>query len=101
MRPWEDFDGGEVSFIDYIRRRYPDNLEEVIDQRMKMTENMYEQAKQGISLGLMCIDRSTKLPSIDQILNIITRVYETSCEVESATHGRSHTVKGHKRFQSR
>ncbi|KAF5733613.1 putative ATP binding protein [Tripterygium wilfordii] len=77
-RPNEDFDEGEADFIQHIRRHYPGSLQKVIDERMKLSENMVNQAKNGIGLGLMCIDQSsTKHPSLSHIFNMISKAYES------------------------
>ena len=95
---------GEVGFIDHIRKHYPGNLREVIDERMKMTENSFDQAKQLIRLGLTCTDQSSSHhPHLSQIADIITRAYESWNVLASPTHKRSpgDRGKGHKRIQSR
>lgn len=101
-RPLEEFEQGEAGFIEYIRMHYPGNLQAVIDERMKLTENLFDQAKQGIGLGLMCTDQTTgKLPSLFQISSMITRVYKSCLALTSENHKRSHGDggQGHKRVQ--
>lgn len=98
-RPEEEFEIGETGFIEYIRTNYPENLGNVIDARMKLSENMFDQAKHGIGLGLMCTDQSgSKLPSLNQIFHMITSVYESCLVLASQNHKRSHVYErqGHK-----
>ncbi|XP_012075739.1 leucine-rich repeat receptor-like protein kinase TDR [Jatropha curcas] len=91
-RPEQDFERGHAGFIEYIRMNYPGNWRNLIDARMKLSENMVDQAKHGIGLGLICTDQSnSKYPSLNQIFNMLTTVYN-SCPVKasenrSRTHG--------------
>ncbi|EEF28617.1 LRR receptor kinase SERK2 [Ricinus communis] len=99
-RPQEDFETGEAGFIGYIRMSYPENLRKVIDARMKLSENMIDQAKHGIGLGLMCTDQSTsKYPSLNQIFSMLARVYQSCLVLASQGHGTAHGdgAKGHSR----
>ncbi|KAJ9163175.1 hypothetical protein P3X46_022873 [Hevea brasiliensis] len=103
-RPQEEFERGEAGFIEYIRMSYPGNLCNVFDSRMQLSENMFDQARHGIALGLMCTDQSTsKYPSLNQILNMIIRVYESCLVTASQSHRRTHRDgdKRHKRALSR
>ncbi|KAM7263895.1 hypothetical protein ACFE04_001578 [Oxalis oulophora] len=96
-------DQNEDEFIEYIRMQYPEKLEEVIDERMKLTEKVaIDQAKKGLGLGLMCTDQATsRLPSLVHIYNMIRRAYDQQFELHH-THRTSHegdcssnTNKGH------
>ncbi|XP_050223567.1 LRR receptor-like serine/threonine-protein kinase FLS2 [Mercurialis annua] len=90
-RPQEEFEKGEAGFIEYIRMNYPGNLRGVIDVRMKLSEDMFDQAKHGIGLGLMCTDQSTsKYPSFNQIYSMLTRTYQCCLVLASQGHRRAH-----------
>ncbi|XVF70440.1 hypothetical protein PTKIN_Ptkin11bG0162000 [Pterospermum kingtungense] len=69
----------------YVKMMYPENLVKVIDHRMKLTENTFDQAKQAIGIGLMCIDRKLGL---GQIYNMITMVYESCLLSAPQSHQR-------------
>lgn len=74
---------------------YPGNLQNVIDEKMNMTEITFDQAKQATGLGLMCTDQSrSQQLSFTEIYDITRKVYN---------HKRSHTDKGkgNKQNQSR
>lgn len=74
----EEFEVGESGLIEYIRMHYPGNLQKVMDEKMKLTENAFDQAKQVIGLGLMCTDQtSNQQLSLRQIFDIISRAYES------------------------
>ncbi|KAJ0018802.1 hypothetical protein Pint_11367 [Pistacia integerrima] len=90
-RPQEEFEQREAGFIEFIRMHYPENLQKVIDEKMKLTEDMFDQAKQGIGLGLMCTDQpSGKLPSLNQIHSMIIGAYRSCLALTSDDHKRSH-----------
>lgn len=104
-RPQEEFERGEAGFIEYIRMHYPGNLEQLIDQKMELTQNTFDQAKQAICLGLMCTDVSShRQPSLEQVFDIVSRTYQ-SCRVLASHHNHYHRRfqrgKGHRRVQSR
>uniref|UniRef100_A0A6N2K6W7 Protein kinase domain-containing protein n=1 Tax=Salix viminalis TaxID=40686 RepID=A0A6N2K6W7_SALVM len=87
----QEFERGEAGFIEHVRENYPENLHEVIDERMKLPENIFDQAKHGIELGLMCTDQSiSKHPGLDQISHMINKVYESCLELAPQNHKRSH-----------
>ncbi|WCJ20137.1 Leucine-rich repeat protein kinase family protein [Euphorbia peplus] len=90
-RPQEEFERGEAGFIEYIRMTSSGNPQNVIDARMKLPESMLDQVKHGIDLGLMCTDESTsKLPSLDQIFNMVGRAYKSCLVSEMQSHRRTH-----------
>ncbi|XP_062011486.1 probable LRR receptor-like serine/threonine-protein kinase At2g23950 [Rosa rugosa] len=106
-RPQEEFERGEAGFIEYIRMHYPGNLEQLIDPKMELTQNTVDQAKQAISLGLMCTEvSSNRQPSLEQVFDIVSRAYQ-SCRVLASHHNHYHRRfhaergKGHRRVQSR
>lgn len=85
-RPREEFERGESGFIEWIRRNYPDNLDEIVDARMKRTGHVLDHAAEGIELGLMCTDFSNgQQPSFDEIYHMITSLHR--CCV-AGSHGR-------------
>ncbi|OVA05133.1 Protein kinase domain [Macleaya cordata] len=90
-RSYKEFKRGERSFIEWVRMHYPENMWKVMDERMKKTGITYEQATQGIGLALLCTDLSTdhRQPGLDQISDIVTRVYESSLVSASPSHKRS------------
>ncbi|XP_041025350.1 probable leucine-rich repeat receptor-like protein kinase At1g35710 [Juglans microcarpa x Juglans regia] len=95
-----EFQSGENGFIDHVRMHYPRNLQKVIDEKIKMTERIFDQAKKVIGLGLMCTDQSGSHHHLQlgQISDIITRAYESWDVLDSPVQNRSHVDrgKGHK-----
>ncbi|KAF8412769.1 hypothetical protein HHK36_000739 [Tetracentron sinense] len=90
-RPQEEFEKGEMGFLEWIKMHYPRNVEKVMDDRMKKKGIAFEQATQGIGLALMCTDLSSgSQPSLFQISDMITRIYESSLVSASPIHKRSH-----------
>ncbi|KAG9160220.1 hypothetical protein Leryth_026461 [Lithospermum erythrorhizon] len=61
-RAHEDFERAEASFVEWVRINHPDNLEGVIDMRMKKTAHLIDQTTEAIALGLTC----TNLPGAEQ-----------------------------------
>ncbi|XP_015900678.3 putative leucine-rich repeat receptor-like serine/threonine-protein kinase At2g24130 [Ziziphus jujuba] len=98
-RPQDEFKTGEAGFVEYIRMHYPGNLQKVMDEKMKLTEITFDQAKQALGLGLMCTDNSrNRQLCFGQIFNIISSVYDS---LPSHDHKGSNTDrgKGHKRVR--
>lgn len=103
-RAKEEFEGGDAGFISYIRTLQLEDLEQMIDERMDITETTLYQIKQALSIALMCMDKSNgEQPSLGHILNNISRAYKASLAFPSAKHRIVHgdRVKGHKRVQFR
>ncbi|CAN6545964.1 unnamed protein product [Malus baccata var. baccata] len=103
-RPQEDFETGEAGFLEYIRMHYPGNLQKVIDQKLELTQNTFDQAKQAIGLGLMCTDVSSNQQlSLGQVFDIVSRAYQSCRVLASHNRERIHAERGrgHKRMQSR
>ncbi|KAL2494014.1 Leucine-rich repeat protein kinase family protein [Forsythia ovata] len=74
-RPLEDFERGETSFVEWVKMHYPDNLENVIDKKMRRTEHIVREATDAIGLGLMCTDLSSgNQPTWDQLSNMVSNV---------------------------
>ncbi|MED6192890.1 hypothetical protein PIB30_013980 [Stylosanthes scabra] len=98
----EKFEGDADGFIKNMRRvdLDPEELQEMIDERMELSETSLHQAKQALSLGLMCIDQSgSEQPSLAFISNSIARAYKATLVLPSANHTRSHAdnrFRGHK-----
>ncbi|CAL5409472.1 unnamed protein product [Camellia sinensis] len=112
-RPREEFESGEAGFVEWVRMNYTNNTyaaEKVslIDERMKKTtQHTLDQATEAISLGLMCTDLSSRgrQPSLDQISNMITTLYD-SLVLVSASPNQKRVMHGdggrrHRRIQSR
>ena len=79
LRPDEAQEDSDRRYLEYIRVHYPDNLERVIDEKMKVEERTLEKVKQGITLGLMCTDKPPlKQPSLTQIYDLVVSLYESS-----------------------
>ncbi|KAF3450207.1 hypothetical protein FNV43_RR06287 [Rhamnella rubrinervis] len=93
-RPQEEFEKGETGFIEHVRTHYPGNIQNLMDEKMKMTEVTFDQAKRAIGLGLMCTDQSNQQLSFSQIYDITSKV---------CNHKRSHPDrrKGNKQVQPR
>ncbi|XP_042942742.1 probable serine/threonine-protein kinase At1g01540 [Carya illinoinensis] len=87
-----EFQSGENGFIDHVRMHYPRNLRKVIDEKIKMTERIFDQAEKVIGLGLMCTDQSGSHHhlQLDQISDIITRAYESWDVLDSPVQNRSY-----------
>jgi len=89
----EEFDGDDAGFIRDMRNLSEADLQQMIDERMEVTETNFHQVKQALSLGLMCIDQSnSEKPSLAMILNTVARAYKTSLVLPSANH---RIFKGH------
>ncbi|KAL4386415.1 hypothetical protein GQ457_09G000660 [Hibiscus cannabinus] len=72
----DGFEGNEAGFVEYVKMVYPGKLQKVVDEKMKLTENTLDQARQTIYVGLMCADHQTcKELSFGQIYNMITKVH--------------------------
>lgn len=100
----EEFERGEAGFLEWVRMNYPENVEKVIDERMKMKANTIEQASEAIELGLKCTDLSAvPHPSFDQIYIMLSRIYRSCMISTSHVHKRLHKEgkEGHKRRDSR
>ncbi|CAI0545996.1 unnamed protein product [Linum tenue] len=83
-RPREEFERGEAGFVEFVRANYPENLGGIIDDRMMLPENMLDQAKSGVGLGLMCTDVSmSKRPSVHHIHDMIRRAYKACVALTS------------------
>ncbi|KFK28678.1 hypothetical protein AALP_AA7G032300 [Arabis alpina] len=79
LRPDNEQEDSERRYLEYIRVHYPDNLERVIDEKMKMEERTMEKVKEAITLGLMCTDKPPlKQPSLIQIYDMVDSLYESS-----------------------
>ncbi|KAM7505751.1 hypothetical protein LguiB_004655 [Lonicera macranthoides] len=103
-RPREEFERGEAGFLEWVRMNYPENVEKVIDERMKKKANTIEQASEAIDLGLKCTDLSAvPHPSFDQIYIMLSRIYRSCMISTSHVHKRLHEEgkEGHKRRDSR
>ncbi|XP_022720778.1 probable LRR receptor-like serine/threonine-protein kinase At2g23950 [Durio zibethinus] len=91
----KEFEGSEAGFFEYVKTQYPGNLLKVIDERMKLTENTFDQAKQAIGIGLTCTDHSTNRHlRLGQISNMITRIYESCLVLASQNHSKSRAKGG-------
>ncbi|POO03284.1 hypothetical protein TorRG33x02_013450 [Trema orientale] len=86
----EDFEE-ETGLIEYIRMHYPGNLQKAMDEKMKLTENASDQAKQVIGLGLMCTDQtSNRQLSLRQVFDVLSKAYESVTVLVSTNQKRSH-----------
>ncbi|KAJ4980753.1 hypothetical protein NE237_031590 [Protea cynaroides] len=93
-RPQEEFEKGETGFIEWVSTHYPGNTQKVIDERIKKTGTMYEQATEGIELALMCTDLTLgHQPSLTQISNKL-KAYESSLVSSSPNNKKSHRERG-------
>ncbi|OMO83164.1 putative ATP binding protein [Corchorus capsularis] len=96
----EEFEGSEAGLVKCFKMHYPGNLQKLIDERMELTENTFEQAKEAIGIGLMCTDHSiSRQLSLGQILNMITRIYAACLVLATQNHKMSNADGGrvHKR----
>ncbi|KAL6991888.1 hypothetical protein U1Q18_009999 [Sarracenia purpurea var. burkii] len=104
QRPQETFERGEAGFVEWVRMHFPKNVENLIDEKMRKTEQTLNQAMQTINLGLMCTDLSReRQPSLDQVLEAITIIYNSVLASSSPAHikMRADRVRGHRQVQSR
>ncbi|PQP94246.1 putative leucine-rich repeat receptor-like serine/threonine-protein kinase [Prunus yedoensis var. nudiflora] len=61
-----------------VENALPGNLQKVIDKKMELTQNTFDQAKQAIGLGLMCTDASSNQQvSLGQVFDIMSRAYQS------------------------
>ncbi|KAK7319336.1 hypothetical protein RJT34_04055 [Clitoria ternatea] len=92
-------------FIRYMRSLNLADLQQMIDEKMEVTEaSYYNQVKQALSLGLMCIEQSNcDQPSLAVIFNTMARAYKSNLVLPSANHRTFHgdRFKGHVLVQSR
>ncbi|XP_057748063.1 probable serine/threonine-protein kinase At1g01540 [Arachis stenosperma] len=96
----EEFEGDASGFIKYMRRIDPEELQQMIDERMELGETSFHQVKQAVSLGLMCIDQSnSEQPSLAFISNSIARAYKATLVLPSANHTITRSHGGHSRFK--
>ncbi|KAK6916890.1 Serine-threonine/tyrosine-protein kinase, catalytic domain [Dillenia turbinata] len=104
-RPREEFQSGEAGFLEWVKMHYPGSVRKVIDERMKLTGRPFEQASQGVGLGLMCTDLSAGMqPGLSQIANVIRKVYQSHLVSTSLNHNRLPGIdkgEGHQRMQTK
>ncbi|OMO73768.1 hypothetical protein COLO4_26877 [Corchorus olitorius] len=96
----EEFEGSEAGLVECFKMHYPGNMQKLIDERMELTENIFEQAKEAIGIGLLCTDHSiNRQLSLGQIFNMITRIYAACLVLASQNHKTSNADggRGHKR----
>ncbi|KAI3455892.1 hypothetical protein Pfo_012555 [Paulownia fortunei] len=78
-RPVEEFDKNKTGFVEWVKSHYPENLENVIDKRMKKTADIVSEAAEVIEFGLMCTDlSSSRQPSWDKICDLLSNISSTA-----------------------
>lgn len=74
-RPVQEFERGEAGFIEWVELNHSEDLENVIDKRMKINGHILQQAGEVIRFGLMCTDVSSgRQPSWDVITDLVSNV---------------------------
>ncbi|CAL0329589.1 unnamed protein product [Lupinus luteus] len=90
-RVQEEFDEGESGFINYMRTLHSEDLLQMIDERMEVTETTNYHVEKVISLGLLCIDQSSsEKPSLGVIFSTIATAYKASIILPFAKHRMLH-----------
>ncbi|KAL3833746.1 hypothetical protein ACJIZ3_008482 [Penstemon smallii] len=84
-RPGKEFEKGESGFVEWVKLNYPDNMEDLIDKRMKKNGLIVSQCAEVIGFGLICTDISNgQRPSWNEILDLIS----STLSIESASPDR-------------
>lgn len=93
-RPDEEFEKNETGFVEWVKLHYPENLENVIDKRMKKTIDILSEAAEIIEFGLMCTDLSSRRqPSWDKICDLLSNISSTATSdhrMSRVDRGRGH-----------
>ncbi|XVE91296.1 hypothetical protein DITRI_Ditri20bG0142100 [Diplodiscus trichospermus] len=93
-RVGEEFDGSDADFVEYVKMLYPGNLSKMIDERMEVTDKTFDEAKQAIGIGLMCIQQkqhpTSRQLALLHISNMINTVYQSCLLSPYANKGTSH-----------
>lgn len=90
-RPREEFESKEVSFVEWVRKNYPENSEEVIDEKLKRTGHDFDHATEALELGLMCTDTvHGQQPSLDEVYDVISRLHRCCVATTSSIHRSGH-----------
>lgn len=84
----------ETGFREWVRLHYPENVENLIDTRMKKTEEIVSEASEIIELGLICTDSSSrKQPSWDRVCDILSNTMcakTLDCRTSRVCRGHKH-----------
>lgn len=92
-RPVDEFEKKEAGFVEWVKLHHPEDLENVIDKRMKKTIDVVSEATEVIKFGLICADlTSGRHLSWDKIWDLLSSI---SC---TGDRGRD---KGHKHVHHR
>ncbi|KAL0398197.1 UNVERIFIED_CONTAM: putative L-type lectin-domain containing receptor kinase I.1 [Sesamum radiatum] len=84
-----------VDVVEWVKSNYPDNVENVIDKRMKKTVEIVSEAAEVLEFGLTCIDVSNShQPSWDRICGLLADISSTAISSASADHGTSRIERG-------
>ncbi|KAJ4867613.1 Leucine-rich repeat protein kinase family protein [Raphanus sativus] len=79
LKPNEEQEDSERRYLEYIRVHCPDNVERVVDKKMKIEERTLEKVKEAITLGLMCTDKAPlKQPNFTQVYDMVVSLHESS-----------------------
>ncbi|KAJ0263554.1 Protein kinase domain-containing protein [Hirschfeldia incana] len=74
LKPDEEQQDSEMRYLEYIRVHCPDNVERVVDEKMKIEDRTLEKVKEAVTLGLMCTDRPQ--PTFTQIYDMVVSLYD-------------------------
>ncbi|KAK1370304.1 putative leucine-rich repeat receptor-like serine/threonine-protein kinase [Heracleum sosnowskyi] len=90
-RPREEFEGKEGSFVEWVRDHYPEDSEEVIDEKLKRAGHDFDHATEALELGLMCTDLvHGQQPSLDEVYDVISRLHRCCVATTSSIHRSGH-----------
>ncbi|KAG8385175.1 hypothetical protein BUALT_Bualt03G0014600 [Buddleja alternifolia] len=94
-RAVEELEKDDTSFLEWVKLHYPENLENVIDERMKKNADIVSHAVEVVKFGLMCTDLSnSRQPSWDTIYAVLSNISSTAGISSSTDHRKSSTDRG-------
>ncbi|KAL2343721.1 hypothetical protein Fmac_005006 [Flemingia macrophylla] len=97
----EEFSGGDAGFVRHMRTLNPAELQQKIDERVKVTETNFHQVRQVLSLGLTCIDQSNhEQPSLAVIFSTMARAYKANLANANHRNISRGEIKGHMHVQT-
>ncbi|KAK4440278.1 L-type lectin-domain containing receptor kinase IV.3 [Sesamum alatum] len=91
----KELDQKSVDIVEWVKSNYPDNVENVIDKRMKKTVEIVSEAAEVLEFGLTCIDASNShQPSWDRICDLLSDISSTAIPSASPDHWTSRVQRG-------
>lgn len=84
-----------VDIVEWVKSNYPDNVENVIDKRMKKRVEIVSEAAEVLEFGLTCIDVSkSHQPSWDRICDLLSDISSTAISSASGDRKTSRVERG-------